>query len=203
MFDTKPKMINAFQKEVFQVPTNKLIEFRNRYSKDNYSLKVGQNIIYPYYTLAHLFSTKGHYKFFNKSHNDPEEALNTVFEKLLLYRMDNVYQSLGSLWENNIDAGPIKILELKKDVKLAANRDNAAVERLEYNYCYVNFMNILFNAWFAGGLLGYSMEESLISLTSAYFGSIDFNSFIDIYNKLRVAEKNQVVLNYKQLPDLW
>lgn len=202
--------------ELYYRKMSKLISWRNRYPKEQYSSKVVLNLFYEVYPtnlmwgdISNFFSRS--FKLFDKDKFDNfSSAFNHAFSVFRQFQIQEVHKNILILMDTNNIVGNIDFSKLKSLSNDANKGSNEAVENVEYTYVFDNIINELILRWAALGLMGLDKLRAFEELTGMILGGIDFGDLkntsisfgqpVGIY--LSGATRDDLGA-YKPLPDLW
>jgi hypothetical protein len=163
----------------YQNKINKLNEWRNRYSKDEYPYKVILNMFYDLFTTQKIWSQINESFSGYKKYSDFIDAFNEITSIRRNAQLDYVQPNLMKLLDDNKEAAGIKYSDYSELVSKAQGGDNHAVVEIEYSYWFYGSYNDATIIWAACGLLGFDKMSAYFEVTGGTVGGLRLDSFQD------------------------
>lgn len=193
--------MEPFINTLIQAKYNRLNEWRKRYSRREYPVKLGLNLLYEGLTI------KKDWTDIKKSFDSENQGMFTSFDDADTY----LYSRRRNIQVNEIL--PIVENQFKKIEKLPyldfssfRNRCYSAqksqsnpeiIEEIEFTYFFHTSAYELIYRWSALGLIGYNQNQAFENISNTVFEDIDFNSL-----ELLVQAFGKVSsMYYKPLPN--
>ena len=159
---------------------NKLNEWRNRYSKDEYPYKVILNMFYDLFSTQKIWSQINESFSGFKKYSDFNDAFNEITSMRRNAQLDYVQPNLMKLLDDNKEAAGTKYSDYSESVSKAQGGDNHAVVEIEYTYWFYGSYNDATIYWAACGLLGLDKVSAYIEITGGNVGGLKLDSFQDV-----------------------
>jgi len=198
--------------EFYQRKLDKLLEWRERYSKEEYPYKIIQNLFYDLFATQEIWAfIVSSFESLDKMTEKPgtiKDAFNTLAMKKRQTALEYIHPRLMQLLKNNVQiAGEFCFSDLETEIRLAQNGDNSAVERVEFTYIFEELVDDSIYLWATFGLLGRSKEDAFYEVTGALHGSMNFESYKSTRNAFSLPIgmflDSNVQKLYKPLDKLW
>lgn len=179
---TKEISLSTFLDSLGDQKNQKLLEWRQRYTRVEYPFKVAQNLLYEALTIQKLWPE------FRKSFQtigvDGEREILTSFQEAHNYiyvRRRQVQtseiQPLVAQAYNSTTAIPrLNFATFRQRVSEAQNGNHKMMEEIEFAYFFHTAAYEMIYGWAAAGLMGYDEQKAYHSITPAVFEGLDFNS---------------------------
>lgn len=195
--------------ESWNIIRDKKLQFRSRYSKNEYPYKIAINIVYSALTYEYLLTEVLDY-FKGVQVNSEEEGARVIKsnrEKAIIQAHPRVEQVLktGSI------VGPVDLSVIRANVRPAMNGDNEKVESLEYGFSVLRFSSSIIENWLYWGLSGDSLSDASHKVLGGFFPSEA--TFLEAYRKGEVpiavfslafqSATHQINSVYQPLPALF
>ena len=188
-----------------EIKINKLLNWRQRYSKQEYPYKVAYNLLYemlvvekmwgeiqiPY--LSPLFDS-GYQKFQNF-----EDALKAVIDRSNFIAKRDIHHLVDSEYKKRKFIAGFNWESTRERVTKAQNGDNNEVQEIELAYYFYTCGIEQIYAWSALGYLGYNQQSAFFDISGFAFGGVDYNSFQSLVHYFGSVAGNF----YKPLPNLF
>ena len=184
-----------------------LLNWRSRYSKNEYPSKIVINIFYRQYTMNSIWESEMENSF--TQFKNTEKDIITAFQKLeneysfasqkftignTLIDLMNKQQVVGGLnYKNNL---PL--------ISKGQNGDNKAIEELEFTYLHYYLCNTATLMWAGFGRMGFSKNDSITQVTGAvieYKKEITYTDILGMLGQLGIAQTISKL--YKPLTNLF
>lgn len=175
MFDAKSTQNRKIQK---------LQEWRNRYSKEEYPYKVVMNMFYDLFAVESIWSDINSAFSGVKQFDDPNLALQHIGGLKRQVQLSLINQNLESFLKNDKIACGAKYSDFKKMISEAQNGDNHKVIEIEYSYWYYNQYHEAVIIWAAYGYLGYDKHSAFQAVTGGDLGGLKLDTFQDAVQSL-------------------
>lgn len=178
MFDIKASQISQI---------NKLKEWRERYSKNDYPGKVILNLFYELFTIELIWDEinlafSGEIQF-----SDPAQAFSHIVEIKRQVQLREVHADLERLMANDTIACGVKYSDFQGMIENAINGDNGSVVEVEYSYWYYCQYYEAIIEWAACGYLGYDKHSAFQAVTGGDVGGLKLDTFentVEFFHKL-------------------
>jgi|GEM_PF-2645072 hypothetical protein len=158
---------------------NKLKEWRNRYSKEDYPYKVILNMFYELFSIELIWDEINSAFSGRKQFNDSTQALMHIGEIKRQIQISQVHQNLESFLSSDKVACGVKYSDFKEMVNKAQNGDNHKIVEIEYSYWfYCQYWEAVLE-WAAYGLLGYDKHSAFKTVTGGDVGGLKLDTFKD------------------------
>lgn len=170
-----------------KMSTNKLIEFRNRYSRNEYPKKVAMNVVYMLMIIEELLKYSENIfsdnTLTNKTrYTDLDSAIGEIDNKTSLI-VQRINETVASIFEKSNYVMHIDLARIRNDVNVAL-KDPARLENLEFSYVFYKCLKESVVLWLAFGLL----NETRISAFSKVFDVVTTKAFEDSKNYMSFFE---------------
>ncbi len=159
-----------FYLKAYSIFKNELIAWRNRYSKYEYPEKVMINSFYGQHSVDFIWNSI--YEIFKnvehtgkKVYFDFNKARDSINNNYRTAQLNDVRPVLLSLLEKKLNAGGLNFNKFSNLVLAARNKENKAIEDIEYTYIYYSLANEYLFTWAAYGLLGMTRYNAFIETT--------------------------------------
>ncbi len=187
----------------------KLRQWRDRYSKNEYPYKVVVNLFYELYTthfmwdeISSIFSRGLFSK--TKRYNNFADAYNHIVDIRREIQVREVNPKLIDIMESNLPVCDGQQYEQYKGmIEKAKKGENNEVEEIEYSYAYICTIIELVLPWAACGLLGMDKHKAFVEVSGGDVGGLSLQSFGDAYKYFNTIANWQVGDSYQKLPPLW
>lgn len=184
----------------------KLIEFRKRYSKEEYPLKIGHNLVYTLLLIEKAldvvddcFVKKSIWSSSKPKFENFDDAVVEV-EKLKARFVQETFQKV----EKTLLAGKtilgIDTSQIRSDLQTI---DNIKMENMEYTYVFNNSMQILITLWLSIGLMGETKIGAFQKLTNISLSEnlSGFSNQMEILKAFYPVISIVANRHYKRLPN--
>ncbi len=188
-----------------------LLKFRERYSKNEYPQKIVLNIFYKQFVMKEIWNSALDNSFVSYYKSDKD--LNIAIQKIVVKYNECknpllVGNTLGELMEvhKNSFVGNVRYADCINEIAAAQNRNDKAVEELEYKYIYYTVINEAIFYWAGFGRIGKKRIEAIIALTGCSFNDENYNpifTFEMIQELLTQLMKFHINSLYSPLPSFW
>lgn len=177
-----------FKQQILQNKKDKLLEWRDRYCKQDYPFKVIQNLFYDLYAdKASWTEIKKCFKtdFLGNSiqqFSNLREAEEYLLLKRRKIQLEKIHPNLESLLEDNVPVTDLLVfLDYVPMIHNAENGSNKDVEEIEYSYVFYQFISDFIFRWATMGLLGKNPSEACYIATEMLSGDANFKSFENVF----------------------
>ena len=177
-----------FKQQILQNKMDKLLEWRDRYRKQDYPYKVIQNLFYDLYADKALWiEIKECFKmdFFGnpiQQFSDIGKAEEYLLVKRKKIQLEEIHPNLENSLENNVPVTDLLIfLDYVPIINNAKNGSNEDVENIEYAYVFYQFISDFIFRWATMGLVGKNLHEACYIATEMLSGDANFESFEDVF----------------------
>jgi hypothetical protein len=158
---------------------NKLKDWRNRYSKEEYPYKVILNMFYELFSIELIWNEINSAFSGGKRFSDLTQAFAHIGEIKRQTQLSQVHQNLESFLRSDKIACGVKYSDFKEMVNDAQNGDNHKVIEIEYSYWfYCQYWEATLE-WAAYGYLGYDKHSAFRTVTGGDVGSLKLDTFKD------------------------
>lgn len=187
----------------------KLIQWRDRYTKQEYPHKVIVNLFYELYTIHFMWEDiqnifEGSFSTELGRTIDYPEALNQILTLKRNIQVGTVNPRLMSLIESNqVVCDDIHYKQYVDMIEGAQNGSNDDIEEIEYSYVYIATVIELVIPWAAFGLLGMNKHKAFVEVTGGDIGGFSIKTFGDAYDSFNILSNTMIGASYKKLPPLW
>lgn len=186
---------------------NNLVNWRNRYSKNEYPFKVVLNIFYRQYTMNSIWTSQINSSF-DKFKNTEPEVLPAVRKLSVEYSNALQHFTIGNtlvdLMNKQQDVGGLNYKNNIPLISRAQHSDNKAMEEIEFTYLYYYLSNIATLIWAAFGRKGFSKIEAIAQVTGVvieYGKPIEYSDILDVLGKLCISQMMNKI--YSPLPNYY
>ena len=181
----------------------KLNEFRDRYSFNEYPVKLTKNLLYEGLTIQAMwqelqksFSTFGNnaetlFDDFQSAHKHIFVRRRQIATSEILPSVDSKYSSVSTLPDINFSS-------LRTRADAASKGDPSVIEQIEFSYYFYTCAYEMIYAWSAYGLMGNNKEESYSLISPMKMGGIDYSDLGGFVHSLGQAAS----MFYSPLPPL-
>lgn len=181
--------------DVYKIQRDKLFEWRERYSKEEYPYKVVINIIYQLLQLEFMWNEI--HKCFNqniKRIDDYNFAYNFVM-KLKEVAISNISAKVDQTYNSRDLIGNFDLKLFRKMVADAQKGNNEQMAKIEQSYLwYTGGVELMYH-WAACGLMGLNHFQAASEVCSMVM-SIDYKNLSD----MQTMFGNNINMEYKLLP---
>ncbi len=189
---------NKIIQDVYMIQRDKLFEWRERYSKEEYPYKVVSNIVYQ--TLQLEFMWKELHKCFSpnvRKFDNYDIAYNFVM-KLKEISIANIRSKVEQTYKTRDFIGNFNITLAKQRVSEAQKGDNEILEKIEKTYLWYTGGVELMYCWAAYGLIGLDYYQA-VSQVCPVIIPVDYENI----NEMQNLFGNNINLEYHALSALY
>jgi hypothetical protein len=186
---------------------NNLVNWRNRYSKNEYPFKVVLNIFYRQYTMNSIWTSQINSSFDRFKNTEPE-ILPAVKKLVVEYSNASQHFTIGNtlvdLMNKQQDVGGLNYKNNIPLISRAQQSDNKAMEEIEFTYLYYYLSNTATLIWAAFGRKGFSKIDAIAQVTGIvieYGKPIEYSDILDVLGKLGVSQMMNKI--YCPLPNYY
>jgi len=170
-----------FVKKCVQSHVDKLLEFRGRYDKQDYPLKVIKNLFYDLYTdkktWTMFMNIVGTQQF--TDHDKAWDYLMTVRRKI---QLEEVHPNLENfLKQDDPITQSLNFSSYISKIESAKNGDNKEIENIEYAYIFYELVSDFVFRWESIGLMDKHADEACYIATEMLPGDANFESFENVF----------------------
>ena len=164
---------------------NKLKEWRDKYSRNEYPYKVILNMFYELFSIELMWG-----EIDSAFYPSLEQMTSNQFTTLALAlghigeikrgtQLLEVHQNLERFMENDKVVCGVKYSDFREMVREAKNGDNYKVVEIEYSYWfYCQYWEAILQ-WAAYGYLGYDKHSAFIEVTGGNVGGLKLDTYQD------------------------
>ena len=187
-----------FVKQVYEIQHNRLITWRDRYSKEEYLYKVALNTVYQLMTCELMWNeiVKGFAG--KKSFDQFSEAYSYIQQRSGEIAMEHIHSILESKYKTLQNISILDMNSIRDMVTKAQNRNNGKVKDVERTYIWYTGAAELIYGWAALGLTGKNIQQAVAEMCGILIGGNYTNIDTALTNFGQIIDTCNVPLS-----DLW
>lgn len=184
-----------FVRQIYEIQINRLLNWRIRYSKEEYPYKVALNSVYQLLTCELMWNRITNSFDGKKSFNDFSAAYSFIQTESGEVAKKSVHMTLESNFKT-IQKISILDMNLLRDMVMKAQiGNNDMVKEVERTYIWYTGSVELIYGWAALGLTGMDIQASVVELSGILIGGNYTNMDVAITNFGQIVESCNVPLS--------
>jgi len=182
----------------------RMLDWRKTTERTVYPIKLSKNLLYEGLTLLEIWNElKKSFRTFNllgnkNIYDNFTEAHKHIFVRRRQIQTDNILPIIDNKYYKISNLPYLKFDSFRSRSTNACNGNSSELEEIEFTYFFHTAAYELVYAWSAAGLLGQSKEEAFLSVCSAKWEGLDYDSL----DTLVEAFGRTVSIFYKPLPNI-
>ena len=172
----------SFIEDLNEQKMERLLEWRRRYSADEYPVKIAQNLLYEALTIQKMwvelkrsFSTMnlgGKRQLFTSF----DEAHNYIFVRRRQIQTHEILPFLPAAYRSTEAIPRLNFSSFRKRVDEARRGNQKTLEEIEFTYYFHTAAYEMVYAWAAAGLLGLDEGKAFHEIATGVLSGVDFDS---------------------------
>jgi hypothetical protein len=174
--------MKTFIEDLAQQKIDKLKEWRSRYPRNEYPLKVAQNLLYEALTIQALwpemkqiFEPAGHGKQ-RPRFSEFDQAHGYIYDRRRQVQVDQIRPMVLTAYEGTTTIPRLNFTLFKQRVKEAQRGNVKMIEEVDFTYYFHTSAYEMIYAWLAAGTMGYDESKAYEHVTPVAFTGIDYQS---------------------------
>lgn len=198
-------MEKRYSETLSQIKINKLLSWRDRYSKIEYPYKVAFNLLYEMLVVEKMWDEikspymKSQFNIDKKSFNNYQDAHKYVIDRSNIIARSDIHPIVENKYKSIDVIAGLNWAATRNRVLKSQNGDNKEVQEIELAYYFYTCGIELIYAWSALGYLGTDKESAFMQLTGMVMGGVDYNSYQSLLNFFGQTSS----MFYKPLPNFF
>lgn len=189
---------NEFVKQIYDIQNNRLISWRNRYSKEEYSYKVALNTLYQLLTCELMWNSIISSFGGKKVYSEFSDAYSIIQAKSGETAKASVHATLESKYRTIQKVSIVDMNSIRNMVLKAQNGNNEMVKEVEHAYiCYTGAVELIYG-WAALGLTGKDIQGAIMEMCGIIIGGNYTDMDVAITNFGQIVDSC-----YVPLENLW
>jgi hypothetical protein len=179
----------------------KLLDWRNRYTKEEYAEKVAKNLLYEGLAIGKIwnellmsFSTIGNQG--EPLFSDISSAQNHIFVRRRQISVNDILPTIEENYPRISHLPTINFNVFRGKVDSASRGNVTMIEEVEFTYYYYTAAYEMIYLWASFGLMGLSKDQASLNVSGAVFPVIDYSSPDELVSAFAQMASNY----YSQLP---